>query len=820
MTRLALLHRRSLRWRFHRALAIGLLASATSGSLAAAEYTELAVYPPHVSLSNAQDSQRLVAVATRDDGVTRDVTAEVQWAAGPEVEMVDGVVRARTNGATRLTAAWEGLASEADVHVSGAEEQPAVSFRHDVIPVFMQAGCNAGGCHGASRGKDGFRLSLFGFDPSGDHFRLTRELATRRINRALPEESLLLQKATGAVPHTGGKRFDPGSAHYQKIRDWIAAGAVSDVATAPKVDLLEIFPPRAVLEGTETSQQFIAVATYSDGSTRDVTDLAVFESNNASAAAISPDGMVRPDRRGEAFVMARFDTHTVGSQVLTLPADVGPAPQEDWSPANYVDELVDAKLRTLRITPSELCTDEEFLRRVTIDVAGSLPTADEYAAFLADASPDKRAAKIDELLQRRSFAEIWGMKWSELLMVRTEPNRVDYKPMFLYGQWVTQQIADGVPLDQMVRALLGASGGSFTTPAVNFYQIEPQPQKTAENVAQVFLGIRIQCAQCHNHPFDRWTMDDYYGFTAFFAQIGRKAAEDYRETIVFDRGSGETNHPLGGRVMAPKFLGGETPDVKNKDRRAVVAQWIASPENPYFAGSVANRVWAHFLGIGVVEPVDDIRVSNPASNPQLFAALGERLVEYNYDLRQLVRDICNSNAYQRSAATNPSNAEDLANFSHARIRRIPAETLIDCVVQVTESPEQFPGLPLGAKAVQIADGRANHYFLKTFGRARRDTVCACEAKAEPTLSQALHLLNGNTVHGKVAQGKLIERRLEEGKSPSEVLDELYIRCLSRKPFDEERTGLAAVLGEDEKPVAELQDVFWAVLNSREFLFNH
>ena len=788
------------------------------------KFVELAVYPPQASLHSPADRQRVVAVATRDDGVTLDVTNEVAWelaqdGAAPIATCEAGALVPHANGIARLKASWRDLSAAADVQVAGFEQPRPVSFRHDVMPVFMRAGCNTGGCHGSSRGKDGFRLSLFGFDPAGDYFRLTRELSTRRLNVALPDESLMLEKATGAVPHTGGKRFEIDSKYYDTLRAWVEAGAPNDLAEAPTVTALSIYPPKAVLEGEGAAQQFIAVAAYSDGRNRDVTDLAVFLTNNDASCAIDPDGRAVAAARGEAFVTARFDTHTVGSPALVLPADAKFEPRDE-QPANYIDELVDAKLRTLRITASPLCSDEEFLRRVTIDVTGSLPTPEEYQAFLADAEPGKRSRKVDELLERKEFAAIWAMKWAELMLVRTEPNRVEYKPMFLYWQWINQQLADGVPLDEMVRSLLSASGSTFADPEVTFYQVDPLPEKIAENVAQSFLGIRVQCAQCHNHPFDRWTMDDYYSFTAFFAQIGRKSGEDYRDTVVFNRGDGETAHPLDGRQMPPKFLGGEAPDVKGKDRRAALADWVVSPENPYFAVSVANRVWAHFLGVGIVEPVDDIRVSNPASNPELFDALGARLVEYKYDLRQLVRDVCNSNAYQRSSAPNESNAGDQRNFAKAQVRRIPAEALLDCICQATEAQEKLPGLPLGARAVEIADGRAGTYFLSTFGRATRATVCACEANAEPTLSQALHMLNGDTVHGKIAQGKFIERQLDEGKTPAEVIDAIHVRCLARHATADETAQLLAVCGENPRPVAELEDVFWAVLNSREFLFNH
>ena len=390
--------------------------------------------------------------------------------------------------------------------------------------------------------------------------------------------------------------------------------------------------------------------------------------------------MVTAAARGEAFVMARFDTHTVGSQVLVLPKDLEYTPVKITG--NYIDELVGAKLQKIRVVPSEICTDEEFLRRVTIDIAGMLPTEEEYHAFLTDKAADKRARKIDELLERKEFSEIWAMKWSELLMVKSS-NQVSYKAMFLYSNWLTNKIANDVPLDQMVRELLGASGGTFTSPATNFYQIERDTLKTAENVAQVFMGIRTQCAQCHNHPFDRWTMDDYYGFAAFFSQIGRKTGEDYRETIIFNRGGGDVKHPVGGRTMAPKFLGGAVADVKGKDRRVELAKWLTSTDNPFFATSVANRVWAHFFGTGIVEPVDDIRVSNPPSNPELFQALGDRLVEYKYDFKQLVRDICNSEAYQRSTSRNETNRTDDRNFAHANVRRIPPKR---CSTASMDSP--------------------------------------------------------------------------------------------------------------------------------------
>lgn len=797
--------------------ALALMLAGTA--LAEPKVASIAVYPPDVQLNTKADLQRFVVVATRDDGVTLDVTAQasVKLAAEGIARLDANILYPMTDGNTSLDIDYQGFKAAATVAVKDAAAERAISWHLDVMPIWARAGCNTGSCHGAARGKDGFRLSLFGFDPRGDYYRATREIGVRRINLGNPKASLLLEKSAGQVPHTGGKRFDVESDYYATVLKWLEAGAPDDAGTPPNVVRLDIFPPQAVLEGEGAAQQFIARAVYSDGSDRDVTMLTTFLTNNENSAPITADGLVTAAARGEAFVMARFETHTVGSQCLVLPK--GETFVAAPVSGNYVDQLVGDKLKKLRLLPSGICTDEEFLRRVTIDITGQLPTEEEYRAFMADASADKRAKLIDGLLERKEFSEIWAMKWSEALMVKTT-NNISQKSMFLYSTWLNDKIARNVPLDQMVRELLSTSGGTFREPATNYYQVERDTLKVAENVAQVFMGIRTQCAQCHNHPFDRWTMDDYYGFAAFFSQIGRKQGEDYRETIVFNSGGGEVAHPVGGRQMKPKFLGGIEPDVAGKDRRVVLAEWLTAPDNPYFASSVANRVWAHFFGRGIIEPVDDIRVSNPASNPELFQSLGKKLVEYKYDFKQLVRDICNSETYQRTTERNDSNMTDERNFAHANVRRIPAEMLLDCVVQVTSAYDKFAGLPVGSRAVQIADGGNSNYFLTTFGRAPRDTVCACEAKTDPTLSQALHMLNGQTIGGKIQQGQLTKKLLEEKKEPAAVIESLYIRALTRKPTEAEVKNLLEIMAQAENPQQGLDDVFWAVLNSREFLFNH
>ncbi|MEM9645015.1 MAG: DUF1549 and DUF1553 domain-containing protein [Planctomycetota bacterium] len=788
----------------------------------------LEIYPDSIRLDSARDFQSFVAVVTRGDGVTQDVSDEVRWSVADSsvATLVSGRVLPKADGKTNLIGEFKGHRFNVPVIVKDAANRPAISFGKDVMPVLTRSGCNTGSCHGAARGKDGFNLSLFGFDPEGDYYRITREMGARRINLAVSEESLLLKKSLGSVPHTGGKLFDSGSEYHAIMLEWLQDGVPADSPESmpPSVESLAIYPPQAVIEGEGSRQRFVAVATYSDGSTRDVTSLSAFSSSNSGSSAIDKNGVVTAGSRGEAFVMARFDTKTVGSQVLTLPLGLKyeqpPAPEYAQDPSRYIDRLVNKKLHQLRILPSERCSDEEFLRRVTIDIIGLLPTEIERERFLSDVAPNKRAEWIDQLLARREFSEIWAMKFAQLLMIKST-NQVSYKSAFLYSKWLTEKFQDNVPVDKMVRELLTSTGGTFGNPPTNFFEIERDNLKTSENVAQVFMGIRTQCAQCHNHPFDRWTMEDYYGFAAFFSQIGRKQAEDYREKIIYNRGSGETKHPVTGKVVSPKFLGGDSPETKGKDRRVVLAEWLTAADNPFFSRSVANRVWAHFMGVGLVDDVDDIRVSNPPSNPELFDELGARLVGYDFDFRALVRDICNSDAYQRSSLTNETNQHDSRNYGHAVIRRVPAENLLDCLSQVTDDTEKFRGLPRGARAVQIADGKTSTYFLNTFGRSPRATVCDCEATTDPSLSQALHLLNGNSVNGKIASGKLIDRWVkDEELSTDAIIDRIYQRCLTRDPTEEEKSQLVELIGDEANSAKALHDVFWAVLNSREFVFNH
>jgi hypothetical protein len=695
-----------VQWKLTLFLALSLL-TATLVSAKTPALKNLEVFPPSVQLTTQRDRQSLIVQALYDDGITRDVTAKARFSFSGKTrpaKLDNATLYPLTDGETELEVKFDGRKILVPVKVEKSKTDPATSFRLDVMPVFTKAGCNAGGCHGSSRGKDGFRLSLFGYDPDGDYFRLTSENIGRRINLASARDSLLLEKGAGAVPHTGGQRFTPDSELYQTLLRWLNEGATQDPTNVAKLTRVELMPRNAVLEGTGATQKFSVRAFYSDGTDRDMTALAAFFSNNETSAKISPEGLATAGQRGEAFITARLDEFTVGAQVIVIPKGLKYS-FPNLTANNYIDTLVHDKLKKLRLTPSEVCDDATFVRRTHLDVIGLLPTPEETLQFVADTNQDKRTRLIEKLTDRPEFAEMWVMKWAELLQVRSTQNPFfSYKNALAYYNWLRDEIQANVPMDKMVKELLTASGGTFKNPAANYYKVETDTLKISENVAQVFMGMRIQCAQCHNHPFDRWTMNDYYSFAAFFPQVGRKGTEDPRETVIFNRGGGEVSHPVTKQAMKPRFLGGSEPELKGRDRREALADWLVSPENPYFARNLANIVWAHFFGIGIVDPVDDVRISNPPSNPELLDALAKNLTESNYDFKKFVRELCTSRTYQLSTRANETNAGDNRNFARAQIRRLRAEVLLDCLNQVAGTQEKFRGLPRGARAVQIADG--------------------------------------------------------------------------------------------------------------------
>ena len=791
---------------------------------AATQPGTIEVYPVQIALTTRVDEQSLVVRVRRPDGVTEDLThkAKLRIEDPSIATLIGNTVSPGSDGKTTLVIEHAGQTRRVPITVQRATEDRPTSFRLDVLPVFAKVGCNNGSCHGSARGQDGFNLSLFGFDPVGDYKRITTEQPGRRINLADTERSLLLTKSVGSVPHTGGKLFGTDHPFYDTLKDWLDEGAPDDPDDVAKVTSIEVFPQDIVLEGQGQTQQITVRAHYSDGSDRDVTSLAVLMTSNDVSATIGDDGIIHAGKRGEAFVMARYDAFTVGTPVIVVPKESGEGYPKKLDAANYIDEHINTKLRKMRIEPSQVCDDPTFARRAHIDIIGQLPTIQALDAFVADPNPDKRAKLVDNLLKDPAFADIWVMKWAERLQIRSSNNNngISRKSAVLYYEWLRDQIASDRPMNDVVYDLLASTGGTFENPATNFYEVERDKLKLSENVVQVFIGSRLQCAQCHNHPFDRWTMDDYYGFAAFFAQVARKRGADPREYIIF-KGNGETKHPLDGRDVQPRFLGGEKPEIKKgTDRRAVVAKWLTAPENRAFNRNLANFVWDHFFGRGITHPIDDVRVSNPPANEPLLDALADRLVETDYDIKQLIRDICASQAYQRSTRANETNATDTANFSRAHPRRIRAEVLLDCISQVTGTKDDFRGLPEGARAVQIVDGNTSTFFLTTFGRATRETVCSCEVVMEPNLSQALHLINGSTTNNKIRAGGIVRTMLQNDKPPAEIVEHLYRAAFSRPPTELEMQRVMGFVEPAEDKREALEDVFWALLNAKEFIFNH
>ena len=731
-----------------------------------------------------------------------------------------------------------------------------VSFKNDVMPVFFRGGCNNGACHGAARGKDGFKLSLFGYDPDGDYYRLLEEYVGRRINLAAPEKSLLLEKASGRVPHSGGRVFEEDSPYYQSLLNWIAAGAPRDADNASEPLRLQLTPSKVVFDKPGSQRPAKVLAHYSDGSQRDVSHLALYMSNNDALSTIDKQARISGLKAGGTHVFARFDRFTVGAEVIVLPE--GHFAFHETPEHNEIDRLINAKLKELRITPSGLCSDEQFLRRVTIDLTGKLPTPDEYEQFMSritrnvsegssanvpnDPSLTRRIsmrhrdALVDELLQRDEFGELWAAQWGEWLRIYTDTNPgsgTAMKAGWNYYQWLRENMVNNTPWDQIARDLLTGNGSNFGNPPSNYYTMLPQgkvdPKKLGEDTAQIFLGLRTQCAQCHNHPFDRWTIDDYYSFTSFFTGVRRKHGSEAREYYTFiDVDAEPARHLVDDRPMPHRFLGGDLADVADRDPRKVLASWMTTPDNRLFRRNLANRIWAHFFGRGIVHPVDDVRISNPPSNEPLLEELGRRLGEdYGYDVKKLVRDICTSRTYQLSATTSESNRRDESRFSHAYLRRLRSDVLFDCLGQALEYKHPFRRSTAERAVVMFEGGRRdnfNSYFFETFGQAKRESVCTCETQTDASLSQALHLINGKTIDDAFSRSPvLIPRLMSEYATPEPLIRALYIRILTRQPSPDELKKILplAPQSSDRKVQQKFySSVAWALANSNEFLFNH
>lgn len=724
-----------------------------------------------------------------------------------------------------------GLLLSGSTAARAAAPAPApVSFANDVLPILSRAGCNQGACHGAASGKKGFKLSLRGYDPVFDHVHLTRNATGRRLNFNDPEQSLLLLKATGQVPHEGGKRFEMESRYAQTLVRWIAEGAVSDLATAPKLVGLEVEPPLRTFPTPGQKHLLRVTARYSDGSTREVTADARYSSSSESVAVVDDNGQVTLPNRGEAAIMIRYGSLIAVSNVVVLRQD----PTFTWPDVpetNYIDRLVNAKLKQMHILPSELTTDEEFLRRVCYDLLGLPPTPEEYRAFLADPRADKRARLIDALLERTEHAEFWTLKWGDLLRMRFDLLR-DKGTWGLY-RWVRDSVASNQPFDRFVREILTADGSCAENPPANFWRVFPNAEEASEAAVQVFFGIRLLCAKCHDHPFEKWVQKDYYGMSAFFAQVSRKPGMRRDDLIIFrNEAVAQARHPTTGEVLNPKFLdGASVPISAQQDARQKLAEWVTSKENPFLARATVNRLWSHLFGRGIIDPVDDIRSSNPPSNGPLLDALAKDFVEHNWDVRHLLRAMLNSRTYQLAARTNPSNADDRVNFSHAVPRRLSAEQLLDTVSQATGIREPFRARynqatvaqPAGGlRAGQLPDRQLTAEMLDLFGRPRGESSCACERHEEASMTQALHLINGKSVSARLADpnGRVAQLVKTPNITEAQIIEELYLTVLCRKPAELERERMLRHFAATKDNLKAAQDVMWVLFNMKEFLFNH
>lgn len=722
----------------------------------------------------------------------------------------------------RISFLFIALTALASTPVWSADETAPVSFRNNVQPVLSKAGCNAGACHGAAAGQNGFRLSLRGYDDQGDYITLTRQSLGRRVNLADPGRSLLLLKATGTIPHKGGKRFEVDSREYKIVADWIAAGAPGPKAEDPRIDRIEMLPNHVVLTNG-AGQQLTVRAHFNDGHSEDVTRWVKYTAANASVTEVSDGGMVKVVGNGEGAITAWYLSR-IAIATVTVPytnsieSDVFAKAER----RNFIDEHILKKLQSLNIPPSPRSSDAEFVRRVYLDTTGVLPGAEEARAFLGDENPKKRDALIEKLLQRPEFVDYWTYKWSDLLLVSSR--NLQPAAMWAFYDWIHDNVAANTPWDVLARRVVTAQGSTIANGAANFFVLHDNPQDLSENTSQAFLGMSINCAKCHNHPMEKWTNDQYYQMANLFARVRTKSGPGDGERIVFAAASGDLVQPLRGKPQTPAPLDGEKiPLDYPGDRREHLASWLVSGENPYFTRAIVNRIWANYFGVGLVESVDDLRVTNPASNEELLSAAAKFLAENKYDLKKLMGAILQSEAYQRTSQPLPGNEDETRFYSRYYPKRLMAEVLLDAFSQVTGAPTEFKGYPKGARALQLPDSKVDSYFLASFGRPEREKTCSCERTTEPSVTQVLHLFNGDTLNKKLAaKDNAIDKLLASKASPDRIVEEAYLSALSRPPTADEKSKFLAALAQapEKESRAAVEDVFWALISSKEFLFNH
>jgi hypothetical protein len=802
-----------------------------SGALAAAP--NFAILPASVDLAGPADSQQVLAEATVDDH-QEDWTRTARWtSSNPAIARVDqtGLITPAGDGTATVTATASGRTASVTVHVHGAHAAPNWNFRNDVIPVLTKMGCNSGACHGALAGKNGLKLTLRGYAPELDYDTLTRQSIGRRISLSEPAQSLMLLKPTMSIPHGGGKRFATDSLEYKIISEWIASGTPPPADRDPEITGLEVYPASATLKPS-AEQQVVVRAKYSDGRTRDVTRWVKFSSSDEGVATVDDWGHVKMNGNGETAITLWYQSRVLFSRLsVPFPKPVDPSVYTKFQRHNFIDDLVLAKWKALHIAPSEPASDAVFIRRAYLDAAGILPSAEEVENFLSDKSADKRTKLIDSLLERDEYVDYWAYKWSDLMLVSSRKLRPN--AMWAFYNWIRDSVKTNKPWNRFATEIFTENGNTRQMGALNYYVLHKDPIDIAENVTLAFMGQRLTCARCHNHPLEKWTQTQYYEFANLFSRVGLKNGDQPGDTIVFAKASGDINHPRLLKPLPPTPLDGKSiPLDSTANRRDHFAKWLTSPSNPYFARAIVNRVFANFMGRGIVDPVDDLRTTNPASNEELFSALAKDFVEHGYDIKRLIRLIMNSETYQLSSESNATNQNDDKYYSRYIVKRLPAEVLLDAMSQVTGVPARFPNYPAGTRALQLPDTQVQSEFLTSFGRPKRVLCDAAERSSAPSISQALHVINGDTLNKKLsAPDGYAALALKMGLSDARILEQLYLSAYSRYPSEAEKeqdlaalrkarvtTGSVEVQRQGRQQA--LEDMMWAMLTGKEFLFNY
>lgn len=799
-------------------LCLLILASRTHAS--EPRLTGIIADPATIQLRGPNARQLILIHGKTADGQTVDLTrrAKIDSANPAIASLTQATVYAQKNGTTVLSVEVAGHKTQIPITVQDAHLPRRFNFENDIIPILSRHGCNSAGCHGKAEGQNGFKLSVFGFDPPADYDALTKESRGRRLFFPAPEHSLLLRKASGGVPHGGGVILKEKSVDFETLREWIASGAPRGDDTDPKVVSIQVQPRERQLRA-KANQQLRVMAKWSDGRLTDVTSLSKFQSNNDGLAKVDETGLVTiGDAPGEVAIMASF-MGPVSVFRAIIPRDEKIASFPKLPEKNFIDKLVTAKLRKLNVTPSQPCDDATFLRRAYLDVIGTLPTPEEAKKFLDDKDANKRTRLIDDLVQRPEFADFWALKWADLL--RVDRQALGHKQAYAYYRWIRESIAQNKSLDQFASEVINAQGPLKESGPEYFYKVVKKPGERASTLSMVFLGVRIACAECHHHPFDRWSQTDYFGMQAFFTQA--RLQKSPRGEILYDTGNPKTTHPRTKEVIYAHPLGEKMPNEPTPEmKREALAKWMTSPKNEWFARNLANRTWAHLMGRGLIEPVDDVRLTNPPTNPELLDALAKSLIESKFDFRQLIRTITASQTYQLSARPNLTNELDETSYSRAKLKRIGAEVLLDMVCQTTGVPEKYQGVPKGARAIQLWDSQVRHDFLTLFGRPVRVSTCECERVSEPNVRQVLHFLNSTRIQDKLShEDGIVANLVRKHKTDSPIVDELYLTFYSRRPTkDEMDTALSWLKKHEMRRREAVEDLAWSLLSSIEFLFNH